>query len=455
MWTNAKYCPCNIAACSIAVLVLVGGLTNARADALRSPDAIEKVETQRELERIAREEPAKAVEAHKAIEELDHPTVGSSGRREQRSRRENGGRRIVKGIGTFKHPASGALLKGSDPRSAAASCSGTLVGCDKFLTAAHCVAPDPDFKNYLVFFQNAGFFEVNDIHWQQNQYKKGNSYADIALLTLTRPVEGIAPIPLNRAASPINGSPGDIVGFGRTGGYNEDYGIKREGPVVTTACQIEVANKNLLCWDFNAQMAMDNKGWKRVRASNTCNGDSGGGLFMWDRAGQRSVQIIVGTTVAGVQDNCLEGDHSFDTDVFAHLAWIEDVGEGRLSTDACGTMDQIDVEHHVLGDLAILNENLPEKIYTIDLSSHLKSLRVSMNGEDDGSGKNDFDLYVIPGAQPDINRAACSEAGPGQFAFCEIVHPAPGPWTILVRRKQGEGLAQVAVTQIFDRGTKH
>src|SRR5262245_53765877 len=107
----------NIAAYPLATLFFLLATTNSRADALRSPDAIEIAEPHRELARIAREEPAKAAEARKVIEELDHPAATGSGRREQRSRRENSGRRIVKGIGTFKHPAAGALLKGGDPRS--------------------------------------------------------------------------------------------------------------------------------------------------------------------------------------------------------------------------------------------------------------------------------------------------------------------------------------------------
>jgi V8-like Glu-specific endopeptidase len=451
---NAKYCPRYVAGCAIAALVMAASPISASAGTLQSPDAIEKAETHRELERIAREEPAKAAEARKAIEELDHPAATGSGRREQRSRRENSGRRIVKGIGTFKHPATGALLKGGDPRSAGAWCSGTLVGCDKFLTAAHCVVSHPDPQGYLVFFQNAGFFRIKDIHWPKNAYKEGSPYADIALLVLTRSVEGIAPIPLNRAASPIDGSVGDIVGFGRTGGDNEDFGIKREGPVITTACHGEVANKKLLCWDFSAKLMKDNKGLTHVRSSNTCKGDSGGGLLMWDREGQRSVQRIVGTTVAGVQHNCLEGDHSFDTDVFAHLAWIEGAGRSRLSETTCGTMDRLDIDRHVLGDLVMLSETLPEKVYNIDIASDLLSLRVSMNGDDDGLGKNDFDLFVIRGPQSDISKAVCSETGPGQFAFCEIVHPEAGPWTIVVRRKKGEGFAQVAVTQVLNRGAQ-
>ena len=135
-------------------------------------------------------------------------------------------------------------------------------------------------------------------------------------------------------------------------------------------------------------------------------------------------------------------------DVFAHLAWIETVGEGRLSDTACRAMDLLDVDRHVLGHLAILSQALPEKVYRTDLASGLLSLRLSMNGADDGSGKNGFDLFVIPGAQADISKALCSEAGPGQFAFCEFSRPEPGPWTIVVRHKKGEGFVQVTVTRV-------
>jgi hypothetical protein len=42
-----------------------------------------------------------------------------------------------------------------------------------------------------------------------------------------------------------------------------------------------------------------------------------------------------------------------------------------------------------------------------------------MNGEDDGAGKNDFHLFVIPGALADI-KAPCLENGLG-----EVAHPQP------------------------------
>jgi hypothetical protein len=71
-----------------------------------------------------------------------------------------------------------------------------------------------------------------------------------------------------------------------------------------------------------------------------------------------------------------------------------------------------------------------------------------MNAEDDGYGKNDFNLYVIPGTEPNITRAACKGEGSGQFAFCSIASPKPGKWTLVLRRKSGTGMGQLVVTKI-------
>src|SRR5262245_59209009 len=48
---------------------------------------------------------------------------------------------IVNGDLTSAYPSAGALLFGADPAVSTIQCSGTLIGCDTFLTAAHCVCP--------------------------------------------------------------------------------------------------------------------------------------------------------------------------------------------------------------------------------------------------------------------------------------------------------------------------
>jgi secreted trypsin-like serine protease len=71
--------------------------------------------------------------------------------------------RIVNGTYTSLYPSTGALLLGSDPSIAETWCSGTMIGCGTFLTAAHCVCDrsgpqcqslDP--ASRLVLLQHAG-----------------------------------------------------------------------------------------------------------------------------------------------------------------------------------------------------------------------------------------------------------------------------------------------------------
>ena len=93
---------------------------------------------------------------------------------------------------------------------------------------------------------------MKNITWLKDDYRF--PYADLAMLALGKSVEGIAPISLNTAASPIYGSVATIVGYGRTGGKKHDYGVKREGSVKFGPCQDSYADKKLLCWDFDADI---------------------------------------------------------------------------------------------------------------------------------------------------------------------------------------------------------
>ena len=111
----------------------------ALAQAPQSAKQQEEADIRQELQRIIKDEPEKAVQVQKALDALNQPESSASGR-QARNRRERGARRIVNGFPSRSHPAVGALLAGSDPHNAQAWCTGTLVGCDKFLTAAHCVA---------------------------------------------------------------------------------------------------------------------------------------------------------------------------------------------------------------------------------------------------------------------------------------------------------------------------
>jgi hypothetical protein len=356
---------------------------------------------------------------------------------------------VVKGVFAFGYPESGALLKGSNPQSAGALCSGTLIGCDKFLTAAHCIADEPNPSRYQVFFQNAGFFSVQSIDWPKEEFLSGQHTGDIAVLTLARPVEHIAPMEINRQVSPKQGTAGTIVGFGRTGGNNLDYGIKREGRVTTAACPPQLDGKRVLCWNFDADETATRSNWH----SNTCNGDSGGALFVSLDKRSRSTAVVAGVTVAGLRDDCSEGDRSYDTDVFSYAKWVNQVGEGRLSAKACGPLGPLQLDDVEPASIT-LSETDPKFSVQFVVPPDLTGIRVAMNGEDDGHHDSDFDLYVMPGANEDTSKAVCTQDGSGQFAFCDIQTPTAGTWTALVRRKKGEGHAQLTITRMRPSGDK-
>jgi hypothetical protein len=394
---------------------------------MMSPDELDKATSQQELERLSKM-PATAEAARAALKESQEGAGGS--KREKRSRRENASKRIVNGLGTIGFPAAGALLHGADRRSATAWCSGTLIGCSTFLTAAHCIADDPDPVHYKVFFQHAGIFDVSAVHWQKDKFNFPN--ADVAILKLSQPVEGVLPLTINHAAKPISGSKGRLVGFGRTGGDRADYGIKRMGFVETSGCEPPRSDTALICWKYSAMIKAPGED------SNTCNGDSGGGLQI------EGDQTIAGVTSGGKKDDCLGGDRSYDANVYEYRAWIDSVAGSDRSLDHCGAL--VDLERSVIGDTTRINETQSQRVYDISVPSGTAKLRVAMNGED--NGKNDFDLYLLKGQTTDLANPVCAEDGTGQFGFCEINDPAPGQWTILLRRKTGDGLVQTVVSMI-------
>lgn len=289
-----------------------------------------------------------------------------------------------------------------------------------------------------MFFQELGFFEVREIRWEKAQYKF--PYFDLAMLTLTNPVEGIAPMPINMGGKPLNRSIAAIVGFGRSGGSHFDYGIKREGSVKTAACPADLAKSKVLCWNFDADVKSS------ASASNTCNADFGGGVFMRDNDGPRVVEKVFGVVSGGTDNDCMKQDQSYNVDVFQYRDWIEAAGEGRLSSGMCGNLQWAGKSGEPVQKSAYLNASKPNASFTIKVPDGATALRVAMNAEDDGSGKNDFDLSVFRGDHSEPAKAVCYENGPGQFAFCKIDAPQPGSWTALVTRKKGAGEAQVTTT---------
>ncbi|WP_306752399.1 trypsin-like serine protease [Paracoccus actinidiae] len=414
------------AQCALLLFVSIIGAREASAQNLRSSADYAEEENERALKGIIDQ-------AQAALEAIQDPAAYSD-ERMQRNRRAAGQPRIVNGRGTIDYPASGAVLKGEDPRTATAWCSGNLIAPNKFLTAAHCLARDPRPRLYHVYLHSAGIFAVAAVEWQKDLYKFPT--ADVAVLTLVAPVERITPEAILTEDRPLHGTLGAIVGFGRSGGFNYDYGIKREGFVETAACPSSLAASPLICWNFDAEVT---GGGMR---SNTCNADSGGGLFVEEVVGSRRVRRIAGVTSGGELDDCLIGDRSYNADVVTYADWITQTAQLNGEPKAAGPAPALSPQEDVLGETFTLHSQRARVDVPIDVRDGTSALMVAMNGDDNGEGRNNFDLQVSRDAA-----SVCTEDGDGQFAFCRFDNPAPGAWTVTVTRQRGQGLAQVVVTQ--------
>ena len=158
---------------------------------------------------------------------------------------------IVNGVATQQFPSVGALLWGSDVDTASMICSGTLIGCQTFLTAGHCVEDDLDPSSYFVYLQHAGLFAVTSVTLHRDyEFPVG----DVAVLRLATPVTGIAPTRIDTVGTFGDGSPAIIAGFGNTGGGNDDYGLKRAGAITIAACSTGISDTTSVCWNFDAPL---------------------------------------------------------------------------------------------------------------------------------------------------------------------------------------------------------
>jgi len=339
--------------------------------------------------------------------------------------------RIVNGVVTTDYAATGALLDGPDAGAAEVLCSGTLIGCGKFLTAGHCVDGSLDPADYSVFLQHAGFFAVASIARHPTyDFPVG----DVAVLTLGGSVTGIRPMRIETASAPPFGTAATIVGFGRTGPGN-DFGLKRRGSVTTGACANGISDTTSICWMFGAPLGTSGAN------SNTCNADSGGPLFVDLGGGPR----LEGVTSGGATSTCLTTDHSYDASVFAYYQWIAQEAGTDLGDAACGTVSPVgDPGATVNAFEGTLGANSHEGRHALTVPAGRSELRVTMNALDDGAA--DFDLYVKRGSPPTAADYDCAQNGVGQFASCTFTGPGAGPWYILVERYAGGGAYQVTAT---------
>ncbi len=358
---------------------------------------------------------------------------------------------IVNGQATSGYPSVGALLLYADATASSfyGACSGILIGCRTFLTAAHCVCPDnasdaatceregkSDPSTLRVFLQAAGIVPVADVAIAPNYtFAVGG---DVAVITLATPVTGVAPSALNTAHRPEIGTAATIVGYGTTAtgrGSTDDSGLKRMGTVTTAACPTDIPSEAHICWEFGGSGA------------NSCEGDSGGPLFVDFGGGM----VLAGVTSGGHSFNCLAPDSAFDADVFVNRAWIADTAGTDLGTESCdlpavGTA--LTTTSLSDGDLSSAGSEARAQFEVPDGTA---VLRIALNAQiGSGSGfaseLNDFDLFARAGSAPTTQVFDCADTNPTPFGSCEITAPRSGTWHVLIRRNLGAGAYQVAAT---------
>jgi len=354
--------------------------------------------------------------------------------------------RIVNGAVTSAYPSTGALLvfEDSSATSLYGLCSGTLIGCRTFLTAAHCVCPDDasdartcerqgttDPATMRVFFQHAGYAAVESvaIHPDYSFAEQG----DLAVLTLSHDVTGIAPTAINTTAPPAHGTQATIVGFGTSGdGFTSanDAGVKRVGQVTTAACSDGIADAGHVCWQFSGAQ------------SNICSGDSGGPLFA-DLGGSA---VVAAVTSGSFSFDCQPPDMSFDSDVYVFRHWVASAAAAGLGTSSCG----LPAAAAFTGS-GRLRASAPQARLQFDVPADTARLRVALNGQlgSDGGffgGSNDFDLYLRAGGAATADTYDCADTNPTTFGFCEVDAPHAGTWHALVQLSEGDGLYQLTAT---------
>ena len=329
-------------------------------------------------------------------------------------------------------------------------CSGTLIGCNTFLTSAECfLSLDPDPTDFVVFFQHAGVFSVESIELHPDWTGSIAGPGNVAVAKLLFPVNGVRPRPINTIGRPPAGTDAAIVGFGSTGGLDfPGMGIKRAGLVTTATCNPPFFADSEVCWSLQAPLGPAGED------SGACVGDGGGPLLLDPVSGDPVVAGIHSRLTAG--NNCLADTGNAGTDVYVARQWIQSVGGTDLNATSCGATGQVgDSNSLVAAEDSRLETNEVDKLFEFEVPAGAAALRVTVNI---AQGDGDFHLYVRRGEAPSLDPfiADCFSITSGNVPEnCSVTQPEAGTWYALVRRIDGSGDFQITATVLAPSRRHH
>ncbi|MCL2913760.1 trypsin-like serine protease [Shewanella corallii] len=317
-------------------------------------------------------------------------------------------------------PFMASLIQANAPTTGAVQpfCGGSLIGKKYVLTANHCVGGSPSNIDVLIGLHDVKAPGEAKRHKVRAIY--GDRATDTALLELVEPVENVSPIKLitrQQAEQLKDGDMMTVIGFGVT--IEND-----ERPAAKILQKADVPQFNQAQCNTNYEEYTGHKnpitdamicaGYAKIK-KDSCNGDSGGPLFM-KRDGQYYQTGIVSWGARVCASENLPGVY---VRVSKMLDWIYKLSSG-VTFDSTLNLGYLEMTQDVVHKLNIKNEGSDKFIVNKVEFNELKNL-ASPQVTDNSCDTTDIE----PGKECDIKfKFVTSTAGTASLAMTlHTTHP--------------------------------
>lgn len=243
------------------------------------------------------------------------------------ARRTAKGERIIGGTtaGVAKFPDCAAV--GNDSQW---GCTGTLIAPNVVLTAGHC----KDFATRVLFgndvTKKAKVVPVAT-RVRHPRYHHGQ-HNDLMVLILAQNATSVAPRPIAPTSVIDHATDGRVVGFGATEPSGRfGYGRKRQTdvPVASASCTGSVDGRPDPAW-YGCDKTLELVAGKPLLEHDTCNGDSGGPLYVAGPDGRWLLAAVTSRATDSAVNNC--GDGGIYVRVDRYRDWIASIPNVHLPT---------------------------------------------------------------------------------------------------------------------------